>query len=102
DDGNERQVRDWEKVWWQFSSGMDLTEIYGSDDGVRHLIGFLIKFKRLDKIKNLELLVKHIAVQVFKDKVDSNEVPEVEALSDEELNAEIERRLTAAASSSAG
>lgn len=102
DHGNVRPVREWPKVWRQFISGMDLTELTETHDGERQSIGFMKKIKWPDKIKNLELLGKHVAVQAFKEKLEINEVPEVEALSDEDLNAEIERRLTAAASSSAG
>lgn len=99
DDGSVKQISDWPKVWRQFISGMDLTELYGSDGGERQSIGFLKKIKWPDKVKNLELIGKHVSVQAFKEKVETTEIKQVESLTDQELDDEIERRIAAASSS---
>lgn len=72
DDGSLLPVRQWPKTWRKYISGMDLTELFAHDDGDRNHIGFLKKIKWPDKVKNLELLGKHIDVQAFKDRVESN------------------------------
>ena len=62
--GELKPVKDWPKVWRTTLSGMDVTEIAGDSAGL------LKKIKWPDKVKNLELLGKHIDVQAFKEKVE--------------------------------
>lgn len=61
--GELKPIKDWPKVWRTTLSGMDVTEMAGDDPG------FLKKIKWPDKVKNLELLGKHVTVQAFKDNV---------------------------------
>ena len=70
DDGTVKPVRDWPQIWRQFVSGFDVAEMFtgGGDD--RELAGMLKKIKWPDKIKNLELIGKHVNVQAFRDKVE--------------------------------
>lgn len=70
DDGAIKPVRSWPKVWRQFISGMDLSELWEGKGEDREMVGFLKKIKWPDKIKNLELIGKHIEVQAFREKVD--------------------------------
>ncbi|AVZ03938.1 terminase small subunit [Acinetobacter pittii] len=63
DDGNVKPLRDWPKIWRQYISNI---ETISMDDGE----GWLKKIKWPDKVKNLELLGKHISVGAFKDKVE--------------------------------
>ena len=65
--GGIKPVADWPKVWRQYISGMDLAELHEGYGDEREMVGLLKKIKWPDKVKNLELLGKHITVQAFKD-----------------------------------
>ncbi|MDN4134050.1 terminase small subunit [Pantoea ananatis] len=61
--GELKPVMDWPKVWRTSLSGIDVTEIAGD------AAGLLKKIKWPDKVKNLELLGKHVTVQAFREQV---------------------------------
>jgi len=61
--GELKPISQWPKVWRTTLSGMDVTEMAGD------AAGLLKKIKWPDKIKNLELLGKHVAVQAFREQV---------------------------------
>lgn len=65
ENGELKPIRDWPKVWRTSLSGIDVSEINGQDGA----FGLLKKIKWPDKVKNIELLGKHIDVQAFKDNV---------------------------------
>ncbi|PHM69016.1 terminase small subunit [Xenorhabdus kozodoii] len=65
DMGDLKQIKDWPKVWRTTLSGMEVVEM-GSQDTT----ALLKKIKWPDKIKNLELLGKHVKVQAFKEQVE--------------------------------
>lgn len=73
--GEIKPIKDWPKVWRITLSGIDVTEIAGDTAGL------LKKIKWPDKVKNLELLGKHISVQAFREQV-KNEHDVVGTLSD--------------------
>ncbi|MGJ3349424.1 terminase small subunit [Morganella sp. Je.2.23] len=81
DDGGIKPIHEWPKVWRTSLSGMDLAEMFESKDGERDLVGIMKKIKWPDKVKNLELLGKHISVQAFREQV-KNEHDVVGTLSD--------------------
>jgi|SRR5690606_8572890 len=64
-----RPIREWPKVWRQYISGFDLAEIWENAGDERQMIGMLKKIKWPDKVKNLELLGKHVSVNAFRDQV---------------------------------
>jgi phage terminase small subunit len=66
DDGSIKPISEWPKVWRTYLSGIDIAEI--TEDGVN--IGMLKKIKWPDKVKNLELIGKHVSVSAFKEKVE--------------------------------
>ena len=70
DNGSLKAIKDWPKVWRQYLSGMDLSEIWDGTGDEKQAIGMLKKIKWPDKLKNLELLGKHVNVGAFSDKVD--------------------------------
>ncbi|WP_334473522.1 terminase small subunit [Arsenophonus sp. PmNCSU2021_1] len=74
--GDIRPIKDWPKVWRTTLSGFDIAAI--RVDGAEAL---LKKIKWPDKIKNLELLGKHVSVQAFREQV-KNEHDVVGTLSD--------------------
>lgn len=75
DDGNVKPIKDWPKIWRQYISNI---ETISMDDGE----GWLKKIKWPDKVKNLELLGRHVSVGAFKDKVEHSGKLEIQSLSD--------------------
>jgi len=70
DDGGIKPIHEWPKVWRTSLSGMDLAEMFESKDGERDLVDIMKKIKWPDKVKNLELLGKHVKVQAFKEQIE--------------------------------
>ncbi|MDO8864132.1 terminase small subunit [Haliea sp. E1-2-M8] len=66
DQGRLLPIRQWPKVWRQYISGMDVTEMWGGR-GDREVAGVLKKVKWPDKGRNLELLGRHVTVQAWKE-----------------------------------
>ncbi|EBT4809620.1 terminase small subunit [Salmonella enterica subsp. enterica serovar Hvittingfoss] len=62
--GELKPIKDWPKVWRTTLSGMDVVEMVSADSAA-----LLKKIKWPDKVKNLELLGRHVAIQAFKDNV---------------------------------
>ncbi|MFY7027442.1 terminase small subunit, partial [Acinetobacter baumannii] len=58
-----KPIGDWPKVWRQYVNSIENMEITDSS-------GWMRKIKWPDKVKNLELLGKHIAVGAFKESVE--------------------------------
>lgn len=70
EDGSVKSISEWPKVWRQYISGIDLADMFEGHGEDRKMVGILKKIKWPDKVKNLELLGKHVEVQAFKDKVE--------------------------------
>ncbi|WP_276972189.1 terminase small subunit [Tatumella ptyseos] len=69
DDGGIKAISEWPKVWRTTLSGFDInTSITNFDETT--IENILKKIKWPDKVKNLELLGKHISVQAFKEQID--------------------------------
>lgn len=66
--GDLKPVSEWPKVWRTTLSGLDVVEM--SAEG--NTAALLKKIKWPDKVKNLELLGKHVRVQAFKEQVEQN------------------------------
>lgn len=64
--GELKPIKDWPKVWRTTLSGIDVVEMASADSAA-----LLKKIKWPDKVKNLELLGKHVTVQAFKEQVSS-------------------------------
>ena len=71
DDGGLKPISDWPKVWRTTLSGLDISTTITNFDETT-LENMLKKIKWPDKVKNLELIGKHVDVQAFKDRVDVN------------------------------
>lgn len=65
-----KPLSEWPLVWRRYLSGLDLAEMFEGGGEQREMVGILKKIKWPDKVRNLELLGKHVAVQAFKDKVE--------------------------------
>lgn len=70
DSGALKPVSGWPKVWRQYLSGMDVSEMFAGRGGKQELVGVLKKIKWPDKLKNLELIGKHVDVQAWKEKIE--------------------------------
>lgn len=62
--GKLKPIKDWPKVWRTTLSGMDVVEMASAESAA-----LLKKIKWPDKVKNLELLGKHVDVQAFKENI---------------------------------
>ncbi|EPB6201564.1 terminase small subunit [Escherichia coli] len=62
--GEIKPIKDWPKVWRTTLSGMDVVEMASAESAA-----LLKKIKWPDKVKNLELLGKHVNVQAFKENI---------------------------------
>lgn len=82
-EGNLLPVNQWPKVWRTTLSGMDIQRLkaLGGDGDERQIESVLQKIKWPDKVKNLELLGKHVSVQAFKDRM-SHEGAVVDEMAD--------------------
>lgn len=70
-----RPVNEWPKVWRQYVVNLENLEL---SDGE----GCFKKIKWPDKVKNLELLGRHVSVGAFKDKVEHSGKLEIQSISD--------------------
>ncbi|KAA1194841.1 terminase small subunit [Photorhabdus heterorhabditis] len=64
-----KPVQEWPTTWRRYLSGVDLAEMFEGRGEDREIVGILKKIKWPDKVKNLELLGKHIGVQAFRENV---------------------------------
>ncbi|WP_459175746.1 terminase small subunit [Ewingella americana] len=71
EDGGLKAISEWPKVWRTTLSGFDInTTITNFDETT--IENILKKVKWPDKVKNLELLGKHISVMAFKEQVEQS------------------------------
>ncbi|MDR5859416.1 terminase small subunit [Halomonas eurihalina] len=70
DDGSILPVREWPQSWRRTLSGLDVAELWDGQGAEREQIGLLKKIKWPDKVKNLELLGKHVDVQAWRERHD--------------------------------
>ncbi|MGE4334978.1 MAG: terminase small subunit [Pigmentiphaga sp.] len=80
DDGSIKPIRDWPKIWRQMISGLDVMEIATGDEEKR--LAVVKKIKWPDKIKNLEMIGRHVGVQAFKDKLEHSGTVGIKGLAD--------------------
>lgn len=62
-----KPVNEWPEVWRQFINAFDVEEIFAGRGDDRLRIGLLRKIKWPDKVRNLEMLGKHVEVNAFKE-----------------------------------
>lgn len=70
DDGSIKPIREWPKIWRQYLSAIEVSEVMqnSGDDG--QVVAVLKKVKWPDKVRNLELLGKLTSVGAFSEKID--------------------------------
>lgn len=69
DDGSLKPIREWPKIWRTTLSGFDMssTIMNMNEDSIETI---LKKIKWPDKVKNLELIGKHVDVNAFKERLE--------------------------------
>ena len=71
EDGGLKPVSEWPKVWRTSLSALDINRIrMAGKDGDDDIESTLQKVKWPDKVKNLELIGKHVDVNAFKERVE--------------------------------
>ncbi|MDR1842312.1 MAG: terminase small subunit [Citrobacter amalonaticus] len=74
DDMSFKPVSEWPVSWRRYLSGFDVAELFDGRGEDREMIGLLKKIKWPDKVKNLELLGKHVDIRAFSDRVEVEDV----------------------------
>jgi len=69
DDMGFKPLSEWPKAWRQYLVGFDIAEMFEGQGEDRSMVGLMKKIKWPDKVKNLELLGKHVNVNAFRDQV---------------------------------
>lgn len=69
DDMSLKTLSEWPKIWRQSLNGVEIADLFETEGDTRKLMGVLKKIKWIDRLKNLELLGKHIDVGAFADRV---------------------------------
>ncbi|WP_340611648.1 terminase small subunit [Xenorhabdus bharatensis] len=64
-----KPISQWPESWRRYLSGFNLAEMFEGRGDERDIVGILKKIKWPDKVKNLELLGKHVSVQAFRENV---------------------------------
>lgn len=80
---NMKPLKEWPKIWRQYINNVESIEL---SDGE----GWLKKIKWPDKVKNLELIGKHVSVGAFKDKIEHSGKIEISDISDDALDKRIQ------------
>ncbi|ECF6953726.1 terminase small subunit [Salmonella enterica subsp. enterica] len=70
DDMSIKPVSEWPKVWRQYLTGFELADMFEGRGDEKELVGILKKIKWPDKLKNLELIGKHVDVNAFKERLE--------------------------------
>lgn len=68
DDGTMKRISDWPKCWRTSINALDVAELAGAKDS-DDLSAIVKKIKWPDKVKNLELIGKHVTVQAYREQV---------------------------------
>lgn len=71
-----KPIPEWPDAWRRYISSVDLAEMFEGAGDERELAGVLKKIKWPDKLKNLELLGKHVDVQAFREQVKADHTVE--------------------------
>lgn len=66
ENGDLLPIKEWPKAWRVSVNGIDVIQMKSTEE----IISYLKKIKMPDKIRNLELLGKHVNVGAFKEKLD--------------------------------
>jgi phage terminase small subunit len=86
DSGDMKPIKDWPLCWRRTISGIDISTMFNPDTDTETI---LKKIKWPDKLKNIELLGKHVDVSAFKEQIEHSGTIKLDDITDEDLDAEI-------------
>lgn len=69
DDMSLKPISQWPKVWRQALSGAEIADLFEGQGDARKVMGVLKKIKWIDRLRNLELMGKHVDVGAFAERV---------------------------------
>jgi len=69
DDMTLQPLSQWPKIWRQALNGVEIADLFEGEGDARKVMGVLKKIKWIDRLKNLELLGKHVDVGAFAERV---------------------------------
>lgn len=69
DDMSLKALSEWPKVWRQALNGVEIADLFEGEGDARKIMGALKKIKWIDRLKNLELMGKHVDVGAFAERV---------------------------------
>ena len=69
DDMSLKLLSEWPKIWRQALNGVEIADLFENEGDARKVMGVLKKIKWIDRLKNLELLGKHVDVGAFAERV---------------------------------
>lgn len=72
DDMSLKPVSQWPKIWRQYLTGFDLAEMFEGRGDDRSTVGILKKIRWPDKVKNLELLGRHLGIFTDRHQLEGN------------------------------
>lgn len=78
--GNVLPVNEWPKAWRTSISGIDLQEVTAG--GEEAAITIIRKIKMPDKVKNIEMMGRHVTIQAWKDRTEMDLTDKAAALID--------------------
>lgn len=67
DDGGLKPLREWPRIWRTYITSLDISELVEGAGEERQVVGVLKKIKWPDKLKNLEMIGRHVSVQAWKE-----------------------------------
>lgn len=67
DDGSVKPVREWPAIWRKMVSGFNVSEMGGGESDA---LVVLKQIKLPDKVKNLEMIGRHVDVQAWKERLE--------------------------------
>ncbi|WP_187993597.1 terminase small subunit [Vibrio harveyi] len=70
DDMSLKPLTTWPKPWRLYLTGAEIAELFEGQGDEREMIGILKKIKVVDKLKNLELMGKHVSVGAYSNRID--------------------------------
>lgn len=69
DDMSLKPISQWPQVWRKALSGAEIADLFEGEGDARKVMGVLKKIKWIDRLKNLELMGKHVDVGAFAERV---------------------------------
>lgn len=67
--GNYKRIQDWPPIWRKMLQGCDVQELFEGVGKNREKVGEVIKVRFIDRLRNLEMIGKHVFVSAFEERL---------------------------------